>query len=321
MSRWSAFEGIGALMHGELPSARDLSYSGIFWFLGTAAEGRASAIDKQKVKQKMDQIFIDTGIKPSQVITDSIKDRIIADQVASIDRKIPAAYETKKNIPEKLDMTLEQKVTDLREQLKIVQEKKLPQRVEKYTDADGNDVTRTIIDQKSAEKKTKEITKLADQIKDRSADKLIKLIKDQLNSLHNKLIPRSGQLEKLNQNNNISERVNILTQLGKSIRKESSEKAYDYFEKALALSEQVGDLSEQAKILLELGKLAYEIKPDDPIAISIYDKAFDRAKQVGDIRGQQIALYKKADILRNQNQSAEAELIKKQAKMLDVNKT
>lgn len=165
MSRWSAFEGIGALMHGELPSARDLSYSGIFWFLGTAAEGRASAIDKQKVKQKMDQIFIDTGIKPSQVITDSIKDRIIADQVASIDRKIPAAYETKKNIPEKLDMTLEQKVTDLREQLKIVQEKKLPQRVEKYTDADGNDVTRTIIDQKSAEKKTKEITKLADQIK------------------------------------------------------------------------------------------------------------------------------------------------------------
>jgi len=94
MSRWSAFEGIGALMHGELPSARDLSYSGIFWFLGTAAEGRASAIDKQKVKQKMDQIFIDTGIKPSQVITDSIKNRIIADLVASIYRKIPAAYKT-----------------------------------------------------------------------------------------------------------------------------------------------------------------------------------------------------------------------------------
>jgi len=165
MSRWSAFEGIGAWLHGELPSSRELSYSGIFWFLGTAAEGKVSTLDKQAIKEKMDSIFIETGRKPSQVLTDATKDRIIADQVASIDRKIPAAYETKKNIPEKLDMTLEQKVTDLREQLKIVQEKKLPQRVEKYTDADGNDVTRTIIDQKSAEKKTKEITKLADQIK------------------------------------------------------------------------------------------------------------------------------------------------------------
>jgi len=165
MSRWSAFEGIGAYFHGELPSARELSYSGIFWFLGTAAEGKVSTLDKQVIKEKMDNIFIETGRKPSQVLIDSTKDRVIADQVASIDRKIPEAYETKKNIPEKLDMTLEEKVADLREQLKIVQEKKLPQRVEKYIDAAGNDVTRTIIDQKAAEKKTREITKLADQIK------------------------------------------------------------------------------------------------------------------------------------------------------------
>ena len=165
MSRWSAFEGIGALMHGELPSSRELSYSGIFWFLGTAAEGKVSTLNNQAIKEKMDNIFIETGRKPSQVLTDASKDRVIADQVASIDRKVPEAYETKKNIPEKLDMTLDEKVADLREQLRIVQEKKLPQRIEKYTDVDGNDVTRTIIDQKAAEKKTKEITKLADQIK------------------------------------------------------------------------------------------------------------------------------------------------------------
>jgi len=165
MSRWSAFEGIGAWMHGELPSSRELSYSGIFWFLGTAAEGKVSTLNNQIIKEKMDNIFIETGRKPSQVLIDSTKDRVIADQIASIDRKIPEAYETKKNIPEKLDITLEEKVSNLREQLKIVQERKVPERIEKYTDTDGNNVTKTIIDQKASEKKTAEITKLSDQIK------------------------------------------------------------------------------------------------------------------------------------------------------------
>lgn len=165
MSRWSAFEGIGALMHGELPSSRELSYSGIFWFLGTAAEGKVSTLDKQAIKEKMDSIFIETGRKPSQVIVDSTKDRIIADQVASIDRKIPAAYETKKNIPEKLDMTLEEKVIDLREQLKIIEERKVPQKTEKYINQDGISVEKIIINEKANNKKNKDINEVSNQIK------------------------------------------------------------------------------------------------------------------------------------------------------------
>jgi hypothetical protein len=165
MSRWSAFEGIGALMHGELPSSRELSYSGIFWFLGTAAEGRVSTLDKQAIKEKMDSIFIETGRKPSQVLTDATKDRVIADQIASIDRKVPEAYETKKNIPEKLDMTLEEKVADLRQQLKIIEERKVPQRTEKYTNQEGITVERIIVNEKANNKKNKDIEEVSNQIK------------------------------------------------------------------------------------------------------------------------------------------------------------
>lgn len=165
MSRWSAFEGIGAILHGELPTARDLSYSGIFWFLGTAAEGRASTLDRQVIKEKMDKIFIDTGRKPADVIIDATKDRIIADQIASIDRKVPAAYETKKNIPEKLDMTLEEKVADLREQLRIIEERKVPQRTEKYINQEGIAVERIIVNEKANNKKNKDIEEVSNQIK------------------------------------------------------------------------------------------------------------------------------------------------------------
>ena len=165
MSRWSAFEGIGAILHGELPTARDLSYSGIFWFLGTAAEGRASTLDRQVIKEKMDKIFIDTGRKPADVIIDATKDRIIADQIASIDRKVPAAYETKKNIPEKLDMTLEEKVADLRKQLRIIEERKVPQRTEKYINQEGIAVERIIVNEKANNKKNKDIEEVSNQIK------------------------------------------------------------------------------------------------------------------------------------------------------------
>lgn len=164
LGRFTAFEGIGALMHGELPSARELSYSAILWSVGTKLEGNLPPSSAKTIKEKMDNIYIETGKKPTEVLKDAIVDRTVADDFASINQKIPRSFD-KSKVLNKEEITLEQKVIDLKEQLKITQERKVPERTEKYIDAEGNDVTRIIIDQKASEKKTKDITKITDQIK------------------------------------------------------------------------------------------------------------------------------------------------------------
>jgi len=96
-SQLTAFEGVGAVLNGQLPTLREFSYSAVMF-------GALGAIQPKKVMEnRTKQIFIDTGKKPNQVFKDSILDKTILEDVSS--RTYVRAY---KNLLDR--KTVEQKV-------------------------------------------------------------------------------------------------------------------------------------------------------------------------------------------------------------------
>jgi len=76
-SQLTAFEGVGAVLNGQLPTLREFSYSAVMF-------GALGAIQPKKVMEnRTKQIFIDTGKKPNQVFKDSILDKTILEDVSS----------------------------------------------------------------------------------------------------------------------------------------------------------------------------------------------------------------------------------------------
>ncbi len=68
LTRFTAFEGLGAAMHGQLPGGRELAYSGIFWGLSGFDGNRAKIVKAEKhYKKKADEIYIKTNKKPTEI--------------------------------------------------------------------------------------------------------------------------------------------------------------------------------------------------------------------------------------------------------------
>ncbi len=95
-SQLTAFEGVGAVLNGQLPTLKEFSYSAVMF-------GALGAVQPKKVMEnRTKQIFIDTGKKPNQVFKDSILDKTILEDVSSrsyvrsydklLDRKTPALF-------------------------------------------------------------------------------------------------------------------------------------------------------------------------------------------------------------------------------------
>ena len=76
-SQLTAFEGVGAILNGQLPTLREFSYSAVMF-------GALGAVQPKKtMENRTKKIFIDTGKKPNQVFKDSIIDKTILEDVAS----------------------------------------------------------------------------------------------------------------------------------------------------------------------------------------------------------------------------------------------
>jgi hypothetical protein len=76
-SQLTAFEGVGAILNGQLPTLKEFSYSAVMF-------GALGAVQPKKVMEnRTKQIFIDTGKKPNQVFKDSILDKTILEDVSS----------------------------------------------------------------------------------------------------------------------------------------------------------------------------------------------------------------------------------------------
>ena len=96
-SQLTAFEGVGAILNGQLPTLREFSYSAVMF-------SALGAVQPKKVMEnRTKQIFIDTGKKPNQLFKDSILDKTILEDVSS--RSYVRSY---KNLLDR--KTVEQKV-------------------------------------------------------------------------------------------------------------------------------------------------------------------------------------------------------------------
>jgi hypothetical protein len=77
LSQLSAFEGVGALLNGQLPSLRDFSYSAVlFGALGVYQP-------KGVVENRTKKIFITTGKKPNEVFNDAVINKRVLEDVSS----------------------------------------------------------------------------------------------------------------------------------------------------------------------------------------------------------------------------------------------
>jgi hypothetical protein len=162
LSRFTAFEGVGALIHGELPSARELSYSGILWSVGSLGEKGSEAKRVDFYKKKADQVYIETGVKPSQVMQDMIIDPAVSDQVSSINVRIPKKYVPKA----KQEFTMEQQVESLKTNLNVLEKQGEPKITEKFIDQNGIEQTREVVDLKLSLKRKDQISKIKSTIDD-----------------------------------------------------------------------------------------------------------------------------------------------------------
>lgn len=84
-SQLLAFEGIGSALHGELPTAREFAYSGALFF-------GLNAIASSRAKLKAEKTFVETGKKPTDIYEDSIINKTIDEDMASINIQVPRAY-------------------------------------------------------------------------------------------------------------------------------------------------------------------------------------------------------------------------------------
>ena len=162
LSRLTAFEGVGALIHGELPSAREISYSGILWSLGSLGEKGGEARRMDFYKKKADQVYIETGVKPSQVMQDMIIDPAVSDQVSSINNRIPKKYIKEPEV--KQDFTIEQQVESLKTNLNTLEKQIEPKKTEKFIDKNGIEQTRETIDLRLSAKRKDEISKIKSKL-------------------------------------------------------------------------------------------------------------------------------------------------------------
>lgn len=98
LSRFGAFEGIGVAMHGELPSGRELAYSGILWGLSGFDNVGKVAKSEKHYKKKAEDIYIETNKKPTQVLIEENLDRTIRNDNDSVNIKIPRTYQKEKTV-------------------------------------------------------------------------------------------------------------------------------------------------------------------------------------------------------------------------------
>jgi len=119
LTRFTAFEGLGAAMHGQLPGGRELAYSGIFWGLSGFDGNRAKIVKAEKhYKKKADEIYIKTNKKPTEILIEENLDRTIKNDNDSINTIIPKALEnlvpkTTENINLK-NLKTQEKITELK---------------------------------------------------------------------------------------------------------------------------------------------------------------------------------------------------------------
>ena len=76
-SQLTAFEGVGAILNGQLPTLKEFSYSAVMF------GGLGLVQPKKTMETRTKKIFIDTGKKPNQVFKDSILDKTILEDVSS----------------------------------------------------------------------------------------------------------------------------------------------------------------------------------------------------------------------------------------------
>ena len=77
LSQLTAFEGSGAILNQQLPSAKQFSYSAVLF-------GGLGIIQPRKTMEaRTKKIYTDTGKKPNQLFLDAIKDRTILEDVSS----------------------------------------------------------------------------------------------------------------------------------------------------------------------------------------------------------------------------------------------
>jgi len=119
LTRFTAFEGLGAAMHGQLPDGRELAYSGIFWGMSGFDGSRAKILKAEKhYKKKADEIYIKTNKKPTEILIEENLDRTIKNNNDSINTIIPKALEnlvpkTTENINLK-NLKTQEKITELK---------------------------------------------------------------------------------------------------------------------------------------------------------------------------------------------------------------
>ena len=115
-SQLTAFEGVGAILNGQLPTLREFSYSAVMF-------GALGAVQPKKVMEnRTKQIFIDTGKKPNQVFKDSILDKTILEDVSS--RTYVRSYNKLLDRKPKIKIvdkeTIQQKITELKNKNKEI---------------------------------------------------------------------------------------------------------------------------------------------------------------------------------------------------------
>lgn len=117
LSRFTAFEGAGAAMHGQLPGGRELAYSGIFWGL-SGFDGNVSKIAnaEKHYKKKADEIYIQTNKKPTEILIEENLDRTIKNDNDSINTIIPRSLE---NLVTKTTENIDPKNTTLIPPIKV----------------------------------------------------------------------------------------------------------------------------------------------------------------------------------------------------------
>ena len=76
-SQLTAFEGVGAILNGQLPTLKEFSYSAVMF------GGLGLVQPKKTMETRTKTIFVDIGKKPNQVFKDSILDKTILEDVSS----------------------------------------------------------------------------------------------------------------------------------------------------------------------------------------------------------------------------------------------
>ncbi len=76
-SQLTAFEGVGAILNGQLPTLKEFSYSAVLF------GGLGAVQPKKTMEDRTKKIFIDTGKKPNQVFNEAITNKRILEDVAS----------------------------------------------------------------------------------------------------------------------------------------------------------------------------------------------------------------------------------------------